>query len=471
MIEDHVKYISTRGTAPTLEFDDVLLAGLGRDGGLYVPDFWPQFDAAKIETLEELSYSQLAFEVIKPFVGNTITDQDLKQILDGAYANFNVDEVVALKEIGENEFLLELFHGPTIAFKDMAMQFLGPMFDHVLKQKNQRVTIVCATSGDTGSAAIEACRDRDAIDIFILYPEGRVSDVQRKQMTTVKATNVHCIAIKGTFDDCQDMVKALFNDVKFRDKWNLSAVNSINWARIVAQVVYYFWAFLQVGYINRPVSFAVPTGNFGNVFAGYAAYKMGLPIKKLIIGANSNDILTRFFDSGTMEMDGVHPTISPSMDIQISSNFERLLFDMYDRDGAAVKASIDAFRKTGKFNVSEPQIKQACKLFDSARFDDTQTKAMIVQVLEETGELLDPHSAIGVAAGRAKRGETKIPMIALATASPAKFPDAVKSASGQYPELPSHMSDLFDRDEKMNILENNLEQVRSHIISRLEDNS
>ncbi len=471
MIEKHVKYISTRGTAPVLEFDDVLLAGLGRDGGLYVPDFWPRFDTAKIESFEELSYSQLAFEVIKPFVGNTITDKDLKRILDGAYSSFNVDEVVALKEIGDNEFLLELFHGPTLAFKDIAMQFLGPMFDHVLKQKNQRVTIVGATSGDTGSAAIEACRDRNAIDIFILYPEGRVSDVQRKQMTTVRATNVHCIAIKGTFDDCQDLVKALFNDAEFRDKWNLSAVNSINWARIVAQVVYYFWAFLQVGEINKSVSFAVPTGNFGNVFAGYAAFKMGLPIKKLIIGANSNDIITRFFDSGTMEMNGVHPTISPSMDIQISSNFERLLFDMYDRDGAAVKASIDAFRKTGKFNVSKPQIKLACKLFDSARFGDTQTKAMIVQVLKETGELLDPHSAIGVAAGRAKRGGNKTPMIALATASPAKFPNAVKSATGLHPELPPHMADLFDRKEKIDLLENNLKQVRSYIIAKLGKNS
>lgn len=466
-----MKYISTRGTAPVLEFNDVLLAGLGRDGGLYVPETWPQFDAAKLEQLEALSYNQLAFEIIKPFVGDTVTDEDLKRILDGAYANFDTDEAVALKEIGENEYLLELFHGPTIAFKDMAMQFLGPMFDHVLKQKNQRVTIVGATSGDTGSAAIEACRDRNAIDIFILYPEGRVSDVQRKQMTTVKADNVHCIAVKGTFDDCQDMVKALFNDVEFRDKWNLSAVNSINWARIVAQIVYYFWATLQVGGTDKPVSFAVPTGNFGNVFAGYAAYKMGLPIKKLIVGANSNDILSRFFDSGSMEMNGVHPTISPSMDIQVSSNFERLLFDLYDRDGAAVKASIEAFRETGKFSVSDAQLKQARKLFDSACFDDTETKAMIAQVLEETGELLDPHSAVGVAAGRAKRRNTKTPMISLATAHPAKFPDAVKEASGQHPELPEHMRDLFERDEKTDILENDLDQVRAHIIATLEGNA
>ena len=466
-----MKYISTRGTAPVLEFDDVLLAGLGRDGGLYVPESWPQFDAAKLEQLEALSYSQLAFEIIKPFVGDSVTDEDLKRILEGAYTNFNTEEAVALKEIGENEYLLELFHGPTIAFKDMAMQVLGPMFDHVLKQKNQRVTIVGATSGDTGSAAIEACRDREAMDIFILYPEGRVSDVQRKQMTTVKADNVHCIAIKGTFDDCQDLVKALFNDVEFRDKWSLSAVNSINWARIVAQIVYYFWAALQVGGTDKPVSFAVPTGNFGNVFAGYCAYKMGLPIKKLIVGANSNDILSRFFDNGTMEMNGVHPTISPSMDIQVSSNFERLLFDLYERDGAAVKASIDTFRESGKFNVSEAQLKQARKLFDSARFDDIETKAMIAQVLNESDVLLDPHSAVGVAAGRAKRGNTKTPIISLATAHPAKFPDAVKDASGQYPELPEHMRYLFERDEKTDVLENDLDQVRAHIVATLEGNA
>jgi len=463
-----VKYISTRGAAPVLDFDDVLLAGLARDGGLYVPESWPHFSADKLRTLKSLSYPELAFEIIKPFVGDTVENADLKRILADAYSHFDTSEVAPLKKTGDNEYLLELFHGPTIAFKDMAMQFLGPMFDHILKQKKQRVTIVGATSGDTGSAAIEACRDRDAIDIFILYPEGRVSDVQRKQMTTVKAANVHCIAVKGTFDDCQDMVKALFNDTNFRDHWHLSAVNSINWARIVAQIVYYFWAALKAGAPDTSVSFAVPTGNFGNVFAGYAASQMGLPIQKLIVGSNSNDILTRFFDTGTMEMSGVNPTISPSMDIQVSSNFERLLFDLFDRDGDAVKRAIDGFRETGTFNVTEAQHKMAQELFEAVRFDDNQTKAMIARFLAETGELLDPHSAIGVAAAQAAGRHPDHPVISLATAHPAKFPDAVKAASGQHPELPAHMSDLLDRDEKTDVIDNDLDKVREHIIATLE---
>lgn len=463
-----MKYISTRGAAPVLEFDDVLLAGLARDGGLYVPESWPQFSPDKLRTLKSLSYPELAFEIIKPFVGGTIQDGDLKQILADAYSHFDTAEVAPLKQTGKNEYLLELFHGPTIAFKDMAMQFLGPMFDHVLKQKQQRVTIVGATSGDTGSAAIEACRDRDAIDIFILYPEGRVSDVQRKQMTTVKAENVHCIAVKGTFDDCQDMVKALFNDINFRDQWNLSAVNSINWARIVAQIVYYFWAALKAGAPDTSVSFAVPTGNFGNVFAGYAASQMGLPVQKFIVGSNSNDILTRFFASGTMEMSGVNPTISPSMDIQVSSNFERLLFDLFERDGDAVKTAIDGFRSSGTFNVTKEQHEKAGQLFQAYCFDDDETKSMIATFLAETGELLDPHSAIGVAAAQAAGRHPDHPVISLATAHPAKFPDAVKAASGQHPGLPAHMADLFDRDEKTDTIDNDLDKVREHIIAILE---
>ncbi len=463
-----MKYISTRGAAPVLEFDGVLLAGLARDGGLYVPRSWPQFSAEKMQSLKTLTYPALAFEIIKPFVGETIGDADLRRLIDEAYRGFDTTEVAPLKKTGENEFLLELFHGPTIAFKDMAMQFLGPMFDHVLRQKSRRVTIVGATSGDTGSAAIEACRDRDAIDIFILYPHGRISDVQRKQMTTVKAANVHCIAVTGTFDDCQDMVKALFNDEKFRDRWNLSAVNSINWARIVAQIVYYFWAALKAGAPDTQVSFAVPTGNFGNVFAGYAASQMGLPIHKLVVGSNSNDILTRFFESGTMQMSGVHPTLSPSMDIQVSSNFERLLFDLFERDGAAVKSAIDGFRKHGTFVVSKAQHDNARRLFSAFRFDDTETKAMITEFLRETDQLLDPHSAVGVAAARAAGRHPEIPIITLATAHPAKFPDAVEAATGRRPALPTHMNDLFERAEKTVILDNNLDEVRRHIIKTLE---
>ena len=462
-----MKYISTRGKAPVLSFDDVLLSGLARDGGLYVPETWPQFTDGEIRAFKGLSYEELAFQIMKPFVGDTVSDTDLKNILADAYSHFDHDEIAPLKKIGDNEWLLELFHGPTLAFKDMAMQFLGPMFDHVLKARDERVTIVGATSGDTGSAAIEACRGRDAIDIFILFPNGRVSDVQRCQMTTVDADNVHCIALDGTFDDCQDMVKAMFNDQTFRDRFNLSAVNSINWARIMAQIVYYFWAALKVGGPDQAVSFSVPTGNFGNVFAGYAARKMGLPVQNFIIGSNSNDILTRFFDSGVMEMSGVHPTISPSMDIQVSSNFERLLFDLYDGDGEQVTALIDGFRKSGSFAVAPANMTRARELFEGARFSDAETQAMIKTVHTECGELLDPHSAIGVAAGRMKREDTLVPMIELATAHPAKFPDAVEQAAGIRPELPARLADLLERPERFETLANDPGAVQGFITQTL----
>jgi len=458
-----VKYISTRGNAPVLEFDDVLLSGLARDGGLYVPESWPQLSPEEIRALKGLSYTDLAYQIIKRFVGDTVGDTDLKRIVANAYSNFDVEDVAPIKKIGDNEYLLELFHGPTLAFKDMAMQFLGPMFDHVLKTKDQRVTIVGATSGDTGSAAIEACRDRDNIDIFILYPDGRVSDVQRRQMTTVDAPNVHCIAVDGTFDDCQDMVKAMFNDQAFRNHHHLSAVNSINWARIMAQIVYYFWAALKVGAPEQKVAFAVPTGNFGNVFAGYAASRMGLAVSQFIIGSNSNDILTRFIDTGEMKMSGVHPTISPSMDIQISSNFERLLFDLYGRDGAKVSTLLDDFRKNGVFSVGDAEIQRARGLIDGARFDDTQTMAVIKTVYDQCGELLDPHSAIGVAAGRAKRRDPSVPMIELATAHPAKFPDAVSKASGITPNAPSRLANLLSKPERVDHLANDLATIQGFI--------
>ncbi len=466
-----MKYVSTRGKAPVLEFDDVLLSGLARDGGLYVPESWPQFSADQIRSFKDLNYQELALEIMTPFVGATITPDDLKHIIGNAYSNFDADEIAPLKKIGDNEYLLELFHGPTLAFKDMAMQFLGPMFDHVLKARGQRVTIVGATSGDTGSAAIEACRDRDAIDIFILYPDGRVSDVQRRQMTTVDASNVHCIALDGTFDDCQDMLKAMFNDQPFRDHYNLSAVNSINWARIMAQVVYYFWAALKAGAPDKDVAFAVPTGNFGNVFAGYAASRMGLAVSQFVIGSNSNDILTRFFETGIMKMDGVHPTISPSMDIQVSSNFERLLFELCHRDGEKVTALIDGFRKDGSFTVDGALIERARNLFEGARFNDDETMSMIKTVLTDCGELLDPHSAVGVAAGRAKRRDPSVAMIELATAHPAKFPDAVEKASGVHPELPNRLADLHERPEQVDHLANDLATVQDFICETLADHN
>lgn len=458
-----MKYVSTRGEAPVLAFDDVLLAGLAEDGGLYVPEAWPQFSADDLSAMAGLSYAEIAYRVIRPFVDGTIADADLERMIEETYAGFGHSAVAPLKQIGANDWLMELFHGPTLAFKDFALQLVGRMFAHVLAVRDERVTIVGATSGDTGSAAIEACRDRDNIDVFILFPEGRVSDVQRRQMTTVDSANVHAIAVGGTFDDCQDLVKAMFNDVQFRTAHNLSAVNSINWARVMVQIVYYVVAAVRLGAPERPVSFAVPTGNFGNVLAGWAAWKCGLPIDRLVIGTNSNDILFRFFETGEMKMAGVEPTLSPSMDIQVSSNFERLLFDMLGGDGAAVRSWIDEFRETGAVSVDDARLATARGKFDAARLDDDGTRRVIREMFEATGELLDPHSAIGVDAARQCRGDKGVPMISLATAHPAKFPDAVKAATGVHPVLPDRMSGLFDRDEKFTTLANDIAAVQDFV--------
>ncbi len=458
-----MNYVSTRGAAPILAFDDVLLTGLARDGGLYVPEVWPEFSPAEIVTWKNLSYSELAFHIIAPFVGDVCPDKELKEIITSAYRHFDTKETAPLIDLGDGEWIMELFHGPTLAFKDIAMQFLGPMFERTLRIRGQRICIVGATSGDTGSAAIEACRNRENIEAFILYPDGRVSDVQRKQMTTVIAPNIHTIALQGSFDDCQDIVKALFNDLLFRDRMNLSAVNSINWARIVAQIVYYFWAALKVGGPNRPVNFAVPTGNFGNVFAGYAAYKMGLPINQLFIGSNSNDILTRFFDSGTMAINDVIPTLSPSMDIQISSNFERLLFELYDRNGERVAATLSAFRKNGRFVVEDRVLQEACKMFRGERYTDKETLALMASHYRATGDLLDPHTAVGVAVGRQFHNDKLCPVVTLATAHPAKFPVAVEMATNTRPMLPKQISDLFNREEHINLIDNDVSLVKEFI--------
>lgn len=458
-----MKYVSTRGEAPVLAFDDVLLAGLAEDGGLYVPEFWPQFSADELTAMAGLSYAEIAYRVIRPFVAGTIADADLENMIEETYAGFGHSAVAPMKQIGSNEWLMELFHGPTLAFKDFALQLVGRMFAHVLAARGERVTIVGATSGDTGSAAIEACRDRDNIDVFILFPEGRVSPVQQRQMTTVDSANVHAIAVGGTFDDCQDLVKGMFNDTQFRTAQNLSAVNSINWARVLVQIVYYVVAAVRLGAPQRPVSFAVPTGNFGNILAGWAAWKCGLPIDRLVIGTNSNDILFRFFETGEMKMAGVAPTLSPSMDIQVSSNFERLLFDMLGGDGAAVRKWIADFRETGSVSVDDARLAVAHEKFDAARLDDDGTRRVIREIYETTGELLDPHSAIGVDAARQCRGDRSIPMISLATAHPAKFPDAVKAATGVHPALPDRMAGLFDRDEKFATLPNDISAVQDFV--------
>ena len=414
-----------------------------------------------------LSYAELAIRVMAPFVQGAITDDDFAALVADTYGGFGHRAVAPLVQIGHDEWLLELFHGPTLAFKDYPLQLVGRLFDHVLRRRGERVTLVGATSGDTGSAAIEACRDRDAIDIFILHPKGRVSEVQRRQMTTVDAANVHNIAIAGTFDDCQDLVKGLFDDAAFRDAVRLSAVNSINWARIMGQTVYYFAAALALGAPAREIAFSVPTGNFGNVFAGYAAARMGLPVRQLVVATNRNDILARFFATGEMSARPVIPTLSPSMDIQVSSNFERLLFDMLGRDGGRVREAMAAFRDNGAMTVDRQRVAETCELFDAGTLDDEGTLAVIAETHRETGLLIDPHSAVGIHVGRAVRRDGSAPLVALATAHPAKFPDAVADATGIRPELPPPLADLFERDEHFEVLANDPAAVQAFIRARV----
>ncbi len=468
-----MRYVSTRGAAPVLGFEDVLLTGLARDGGLYVPESWPQVSPQQIRALAGLPYGEAAARIIEPFLGGALEAGELRALLNDAYAGFDHLAVAPLKQLDSHIWLMELFHGPTLAFKDFALQVVGRLFDRVLAKRKRRVTIVGATSGDTGSAAIEACRGRERVEIFILHPQGRVSEVQRRQMTTVMDKNVHNIAIQGSFDDCQDLVKAMFNDTGFRDEMDLSAVNSINWARIMVQIAYYFVAAAALGAPDRKIAFAVPSGNFGNVFAGYAAARMGLPLAKLIIGSNRNDILTRFFDTGLMTMAEVQPTHSPSMDIQVSSNFERLLFELYGRDGAAVAKAMTGFRETGALEPGAQRWRKAREDFEAVRLDEAQTLAEIARLYRETGELIDPHSAIGIAAARLK-GVSDVPTIALGTAHATKFPDAVEKATGQRPALPSRLGDLMEREERCAVLPNNLAQiqdfVRRHIRRNVPEN-
>ena len=452
-----MRYISTRGRAPELGFCDALLAGLATDGGLYVPQTWPTVNAPTTG-----SYADRAAAVMQPFIGTEIDAPTMVRLSREAYSSFRHPDVVPLVQIAPEHYLLELFHGPTLAFKDVALQLIGKLFDHVLSQRNQRVMIVGATSGDTGSAAIDGVKSCNNVDIVILYPRGRVSDVQRRQMTTVDAPNVHTVAIDGTFDDCQDLVKAMFNDAPFREANNLSAVNSINWARVMAQTVYYFTALQSLG---RSASFSVPTGNFGNVLAGWIAKQMGAPIEKLIVGSNSNDILTRFFDTHAMHMTSVVPTLSPSMDIQVSSNFERLLFEMNDRDGGATAQQLDAFRAIGKLSVEPDQYASwIAPMFRAHRCDDAQTLLVMKRMYQDHGMFVDPHTAVGIASAE-HCAEPGVPTITLATAHPAKFPDAVRLATGVEPSLPEHLLDLMQRVERIVDLPNDLQAVEAFVAS------
>ena len=454
-----MKYVSTRGGAPELGFADVLLAGLAPDGGLYVPVEWPRLALQ----LPQGSYQDLALAVMAPFIGDDIDRATLARLIDEAYATFRHAAVTPLRQLGANQWLLDLAQGPTLAFKDVALQLVGRLFDHVLGERGQRLMIVGATSGDTGSAAIDGVKSCDNVDIVILYPHGRTSEVQRKQMTTVDAPNVHAVAVEGTFDDCQDLVKAMFNDAPFRERLHLSAVNSINWARVMAQTVYYVFAAQQLGW--RPVSFSVPTGNFGNVLAGWIAREMGTPIERLVVGSNSNDILTRFFQTRAMTTEGVVPTLSPSMDIQVSSNFERLLFEMNGRNGASTAEQLGRFRTSGRLDVESDQFEWWIEpVFRAARFDDAETLAIIADVAAHTGEIIDPHTAVGIGAARA-HFDPLVPMITTATAHAAKFPDAVERATGVRPALPAHLADLMDRPERTRVLPNDLATVQRFVES------
>lgn len=459
-----MRYISTRGQAPALNFEDVLLAGLASDGGLYVPENLPRFTVEEIASWAGLPYHELAFKVMRPFVTGSIPDADFKQILEETYGVFAHSAIAPLRQLNGNEWVLELFHGPTLAFKDFALQLLGRLLDYVLIKRGERVVIIGATSGDTGSAAIEGCRRCDNVDIFILHPHNRVSEVQRRQMTTISGENIHNIAIEGNFDDCQEMVKDSFADQGFLKGTRLVAVNSINWARIMAQIVYYFHAALQLGGPARSVAFSVPTGNFGDIFAGYLARNMGLPISQLVVATNRNDILHRFMSGNRYDKDMLHPSLSPSMDIMVSSNFERLLFDLHGRNGGAVAELMSAFKSSGKLSVEEERWTEARKLFDSLAVDDDQTCKTIADVFAATGELLDPHTAIGVHAARECRRSLSTPMVTLATAHPVKFPEAVEKAGvGKALELPAHLADLFERPERCTVLANDLKAMQAFV--------
>jgi threonine synthase len=458
-----MRYISTRGQAPARDFAGVLLAGLAEDGGLFVPETWPVLSPGEWRSLRGLPYPRLAARIMQRFVGECIPYETLCGICAEAYKEFGHPAIVPLIQLDSGLFVQELFHGPTLAFKDMAMQVLGRLFDHVLRTRDTRVTIVGATSGDTGSAALEACAGRDRIDMVILHPHERTSAVQRRQMTTVTAPNVANIAVEGTFDDCQDLVKAMFADSDFRTETRLSAVNSINWARIAAQIPYYVFAALALGAPDREVAFSVPTGNFGNVLAAWGARRMGLPVARLVIGSNRNDILTRFLDRNDMSISQVEPSLSPSMDIQVSSNFERMLFELVDRDPVVTSETMRTFRETGRMPVADTVWRRARAVFHGLRLDDAETEAEIRRLHTSTGYLADPHTAIGVAAARARAPAQAVTTVAMATAHPAKFPDAIKAATGLHPALPPRLNDLFEREEHFTVLPNDLKAIEASV--------
>ncbi|AGH99035.1 threonine synthase [Micavibrio aeruginosavorus] len=460
-----IRYVSTRGPGTPQSFTDVMLAGLAPDSGLYIPDMWPEIDRDLLSHLAGTPYTNVAMEIMTPFVGKAVPPDVLFKILQDTYEGGSFDHacVAPLVQVGPSAWIMELFHGPTLSFKDYALQFIGRLFDYLLEQKGQRLTIIGATSGDTGSAAIEACRNCKNIDIFILHPKGRTSEIQRRQMTTVDAPNVFNIAVEGTFDDCQTLVKTMLGDAKMRGDLNLSAINSINWARIMAQIVYYATAALALGAPHRPVSFAVPTGNFGNVYAGWCARRIGLPIDQLIVATNKNDILTRFFETGDMRMERVTPTLSPSMDIQISSNFERYLCDLMGRDYEGLKKLMHAFKVQKAFIMNPDSMQKAKREFTAQRCDDDTTLQTMRECYLQSGVMIDPHTAVGLYGAMTKRDDPSVPVVALACAHPAKFPDAVEKAIGIRPPMPAALDGLLGKAEHYIVLPNDLGKVQAYI--------
>lgn len=462
-----MKYISTRGNCPEQSFSEILLTGLAPDGGLYLPDQWPELDTTWLSRLSGLSYGSLAYQVMQPFVGDDVDSDDFHDIVENVYSPdngiFDHSAVAPLRQLGPNVWLMELFHGPTLSFKDVAMQLLGPLFDYVLEKQNKRITILAATSGDTGSAAIHGCQGRDNIDIVVLHPHEKTSEVQRRQMTTVKAGNVHNIAVRGNFDDCQAMVKTLFGEEDFKKKMNLTAVNSINWARIMAQTVYYYAAALSLGGPKRGVSFVVPTGNFGNVFAAYVAKKMGLPIERLIIANNPNDTLARFFNSGRMRPGKVAASLSPSMDIQVPSNFERYLFELLKRNHVQLNKIMADLKQRRGFNLSEDMMPRMQNDFQGYSASDSETLDMIQMCYETTGIVVDPHTAVGLQAAQALHDDPETPLVVLACAHPSKFPETVERALGASPPMPRKLASVMDSAEKYDVIDNNIVQLRDYL--------
>ncbi len=459
-----MEYISTRAQQGTesIGFCDAILSGLAKDGGLYVPQVWPQFSKNELKAMQGLSYNEIALKVISPFVGDEISQSDLTRMIDEAYASFNHKAIAPITQLDENNWVLELFHGPTLAFKDVAMQLIARLMDYILADRGERATLVAATSGDTGGAAIEAFKGRDNIDVFVLFPHGRVSNVQQRQMTTSHDDNVHALAIEGNFDDCQSIVKAMFNHHEFRDGMKLCGANSINWGRIMAQTVYYFTSAIALGAPDRAISFTVPTGNFGDIFAGFIAKQMGLPIEQLVIASNENDILVRTLQTGTYKKDGVQPTTSPSMDIEISSNFERLLFDKCGRNSDEINSAMGSLAQAGEFTIAAPTLEGIKQDFAADKTDESACQATIKDVFTNNAMMIDPHTAVAVYVAK-QHQKAQTPMITLSTAHPAKFPDAVKAASGIEPELPEALKPMMTKEERFNVLGNSAFAVETFI--------